>query len=227
MKRFARVATLCVVGMLGVGSVSADAQTTSSGSDPRLYVELNGGPTLGHASDKFIGGEAGLRLVSGIYLFVEGSHIGNAATSDLDNRAAIIANYLGGTASTAFKINHVAAGVRYNVAVASFLHPYVMAGVGVANVTTDVTFSVNGSVVAPSDQRVQVGDQVVQLGGDLTGSARKAILVAGFGANIPFATRFFADIGYRYGRIAANTADVETDKAIVTQRVTFGVGVRF
>lgn len=219
MKRFARVA-LCMAGTLGVGAVSAHAQTTSSGSDPRLYVELNGGPTLGHASDKFIGAEGGLRLVSGLYLFVEGSHIGNAATTELDRRAAIIATFLGGTASTAFKINHVDAGLRYNIDAASFLHPYVMAGIGVASVKTDVVFSVNGAAIVPSERGVQ-------LGGDLTGTARKTILVFGVGANIPFASRYYADIGYRYGSIFAKTADFEADKAIPTQRVLFGIGVRF
>ena len=32
--------------------------------------------------------------------------MGNVGTTDLYDRAAIIANFLGGTAATAFKVNH-------------------------------------------------------------------------------------------------------------------------
>jgi opacity protein-like surface antigen len=67
----------------------------------------------------------------------------------------------------------------------------------------------------------------VQLGADLTGSQNKTIVVIGFGATMPFATRFFADLGYRYGQILSKTDIVETDKAIPTQRIVLGVGVRF
>ena len=221
MKRFACVAAVCLVATLGVGAVSAQAQTTSSGSDPRMYVEINVGPTLGHKGDKFVGGEAGLRLAEGLYVIVEASHMGNVATTDLDNRATIIANHLGGTASSAFKVNHGAAGLRYNLDVSPSVHPYVLAAVGVAQVKTDVAFNVNGTTIDLASR------PDVQLGADLSGTLTKTIIVAGFGVNVPFATRFFADLGYRFGRIMPKTDVFETDKGISTQRVVLGVGVRF
>jgi opacity protein-like surface antigen len=185
-----------------------------------MYVEVNAGPTLGHKSDRFVGGEAGLRLAGGLYVVIEASHMGNVATTDLDDRATVIANFLGGAAATAFKVNHGAAGLRYNIDVAPMVHPYVLGAVGIAQVKTEVEFSVNGTAIDPATRGVQ-------LGGDLFGLHNKTIVVLGFGVNVPFAERFFADLGYRYGNILAKTENFETDKAIPTQRVVLGFGVRF
>ncbi len=224
MMRLVRVATVWLVGALSIGTVAAHAQTTaSSGSEPRLYVEFNGGPTLGHKSDAFIGGEIGLRLVAGLDVFLEGGHIGNAATEALDTAAAIIAASpdLGGTvSSTAKKVNYVDVGIRYHVQGIPVVHPYVLFGGGVAGVTTEATFAVNGT-------QVNAADRGIQLGGDLSGTTRKAFVVAGFGLNVPLLKRLFVDIGYRYGRISPKTDEVETDTGISTQRVLFGVGVHF
>jgi opacity protein-like surface antigen len=235
MKRFARVATLCVAGTL-CGGAAARAQTTQttqtttapgpSSTEPRLYVEIHAGPTLGHKSDKFVGAEAGLRLVEGLDVFVEGGHMGNVGTSTLDDRAAIIAGGLSSllganvsVSSTAFVANYFNAGVRYHLSMVPMAHPYVLLGAGVASVKTEVTFAVNGTPVdlAP----------LVTLGGDLSGTNTKTMIIAGGGVNVPFMQRFFADLGYRYGHILAKTSAVATDKGIKTQRVVLGVGVRF
>ena len=219
MKRFACVAAVCLAALLGFGASSAQAQT-ASGADSKFYVEFNFGPTLGHKSDKFFGGEAGFRLTGALDVFVEASHMNNVATSDLDARAQIIANFLGGTASSAFKVNHGAAGLRYKVAATPSVHPYALLGVGIAQVTTNVDFAVGGTVIDP----VAKG---VQLGGDLSGNANKTIVIFGFGVNVPFKDRFFADLGYRYGQILAKIDNFENDTAIPTQRIVLGAGIRF
>src|SRR4029077_14026273 len=102
--------------------------------------------------------------------------------------------FLGGTASTAFVTNHGAVGARYSFKATPMIHPYVLAGVGIAQVKTEVEFTVGGTVIDP-------GAAGVQLGGDLSGTHNKTILLFGFGAHVPFKTRFFGDIGYRYGQI--------------------------
>jgi opacity protein-like surface antigen len=218
MKRFVCVVAVCLVGLLGLGA-SAQAQTAPAGPDSKMYADINFGPTLGHKSDAFVGGEFGYRFSLGWDVIVEVSHMGNVGTSDLDNRATVIANSLGGTASTAFKVTEFAAGVRYRFPVTGRWQPYVLGAVGAANVKTEVAFTVNGTVIDPS--------ATVQLGSDLSGSLNKTILVLGFGVNVPFKTRYFGEIGYRYGSILAKTDNFETDKAIPTQRVILGVGVRF
>jgi opacity protein-like surface antigen len=218
MKRFACNAAVCLVATIGFGASTAQAQVMPAES--KMYVEVNGGPTLGHKSDKFFGGEAGFRIAGDLDVFVEAAHMGNVATTDLDNRATIIANFLGGTATTAFVVNHAAGGVRYNFTVSPRVKPYVLAGVGFAQVKTEVEFAVGGTAVDPATRGVQ-------LGGDLSGTHNKTILVFGFGAHVPFKSQFFADLGYRYGQILAKTDNFETDTAIPTQRVVLGVGMRF
>jgi opacity protein-like surface antigen len=222
MNRFVRVVTAWLACTLGIGAVSADAQTTpSSGSGPRVWVELTGGPTLGHKSDTFIGGEIGLRLIAGLDVFIEGGHMGNVGDASLDTAAGKIATFLGGSvSSSAKKVNYVDAGVRYHVQAIPVVHPYVLVGGGVAEVKTEATFSVNGA-------EVNATERGVQLGGDLSGTTRKVLIVAGIGVNVPFLKRLFVDVGYRYGRIFPKTGDVETDTTLNTQRILVGVGVSF
>jgi opacity protein-like surface antigen len=145
----------------------------------------------------------------------------NVGTSDLDNRATTIANFLGGTASTAYIANEVAFGIRYKFVVSPKVHPYVLGALGFAHVNTESVFTVNGSVVDPASQGVQ-------LGADLSGSTNRGIFVIGFGVNVPFKERFFGDVGYRFGEIFSKTvADGESLPSIPTQRIMFGVGMKF
>jgi opacity protein-like surface antigen len=218
MKRFACHAAVCLVATIGFGASTAQAQVLPPES--KMYVEVNAGPTLGHKSDKFFGGEAGYRITGDLDLFVEAAHMGNVATSDLDNRATIIANFLGGAATSAFVVNDIAVGLRYNFVVSPRVKPYVLAGFGYAHVKTEVEFAVGGTAIDPATAGVQ-------LGGDLSGSQNKALIELGFGVHVPFKTRYFGDLGYRYGRIAAKTGNFENDTAIPTQRVILGVGLRF
>ena len=220
MKRFAWVAVVCLATILGLGASAAQAQVLPPPSDSKMYAEVNFGPTLGHKSDKFFGAEGGMRLTGDLDVFVEVGHMGNVATTDLDDRAAIIANFLGGTATTAFRVNHGDVGVRYNFTVSPMVHPYVLGALGLANVKTEVEFNVGGTTIDPATRGVQ-------LGGDLSGTHNKALIVFGFGVRVPFKTQFFADLGYRYGQILAKTDNFETDKSIPTQRVLLGVGIRF
>jgi opacity protein-like surface antigen len=220
MKRFACVAAVCLVATLGSGVSSVEAQVMPP-DDSKMYVELNAGPTLGHKSDKFFGAEAGYRLTSDLDVFVEFSHMGNVGTTDLDDRAAVIATFLGGTAATAFKVNAGLVGVKYNFTVSPMVHPYVLADLGFAHVTTEVAFNVGGTTIDPATR------PDLQLGGDLSGSHNKTMVGFGFGVRVPFKTQFFADLGYRYGAILAKTDNFETDKTIPTQRIILGVGVKF
>jgi opacity protein-like surface antigen len=220
MKRLAWIAVVCLVATLGPGARPARAQAAPGGPGPdsKFYAEFNFGPTLGHHSDLFVGGEGGMKLTDTIDVFVEGGHMGNVGTSDLDERATTIANHLGGTASSAFKVNYFDGGIRYNIDATPNIHPYVMGGLGVAHVTTEVAFTVNGVVIDPAPG--------VQLGSDLSGGLNKVMLVIGFGVRVPFKTRFFGDLGYRYSPIFKSDS-FETDSTIPTQRIVLGAGIRF
>jgi opacity protein-like surface antigen len=220
MMQFARVAILSIAGML-CASVT-QAQTTTQGGNERMAVEVTGGPTLGHKSSGFVGGEFTWRLMPKLDIFVEGGHMANVGTQALDDNANVIANAVGATvSSSAIKVNHFDAGIKFWIdPIVQKALPYFVFAVGAASTTTEVNFAVNGTVVDPA----ALG---VQLGGDLSGSNTKAIITIGGGIAIPIAARYYVDLGYRFGGILSNTSDIENDTAIKSQRIIFGFGARF
>jgi hypothetical protein len=222
MKRCACVAFLSLVGTLCVGASGAHAQTSPSAApEQRLSIEVAAGPTLGHKSAGFVSAEIGWRLTNKVDVFGEWGHMTNVGTSLLDANAATIASAIGASVgSTGIKVNHGDVGIKFNITPPSpKVHPYVIVGAGVARVTTEVAFTVNGTVIDPSDR--------VTLGGDLRGTNTKAILIFGGGITFPFAKSYFADFGYRFGGILSKVSDIENDITIKTQRIMLGAGVRF
>ena len=218
MKRCARVAFWSVVAILCIAAPAARAQTV----EPRLAVEIAGGPTLGHKSSGFVTGELDWKLNDKISVFFEGGHMSNVGTSSLDTNANLIASALGlQVGSTAIKVNHGDAGIKWHVTPPNpKVHPYVIVGIGLAKTSTEVAFTnSSGAVVDPGGQ--------VSLGGDLSGSNNKTILIFGGGLTFPFATNYFIDAGYRFGGVLSKVSDIENDITIKTQRIIFGAGVRF
>jgi opacity protein-like surface antigen len=218
MKRSARVVCLSLLAILSAGVTTALAQTAA---DPMYSVEVSVGPTLGHKSSGFVAGEFDYRLNSKIDLFVEGGHMANVGTDALETNATVIANAINAqVGSTGITANHFDAGIRFHVTPPSpRIHPYVVVGVGFARTSTEVEFTRNGQAFDPSGE--------VFLGGDLSGTNTKAILVFGGGLMFPFSGRYFADFGYRFGGILSKVSDIENDITIKTQRIMLGAGVRF
>jgi opacity protein-like surface antigen len=216
-----RVAAVWLVAFLCAGVASAQTQKTSRASEFGGYAEVNFGATLGHKSDKSVGGEAGYNVYTNLDVFVEGGHIGNAATSDFDNRGQIIGNAVGASVSAVEKVNYFDVGVRYHLPGTPMVRPYIAFGVGVAQVKNETAFSVNGTTVDPAALGIQNG-------GDLNGSFNKPFVTVGVGADINFKTRYFADVSYRYGHVSQETSpDGILVAAVPTNRVQVGVGVRF
>ena len=194
---------------------AAEAQT--SAAPPRYFADVNAAATLGHKSDKAFGGEFGMQITLGFDVFVEGGHMGNVATTDLDDRAQLIASGFGATVgSTAEKVNFFDAGVRYRIPITSNRwRPYVALGFGVASVSREVAFSLNPDEFG------------VELGQDLSGSLVKALLMIGVGGDVDFGRRYFAGLSYRYGHIFPRGGAIENDVSIPTQRVQGAVGLKF
>jgi len=219
MMRFARIVS-CVVILLVALAAPGRAQTAAADAS-RYYAEFNVGATFGHKSSGSVGGEAGYKLTGPYTVFVEGGRMFNVGTSDLDQRATLIANAVGATASSSYKVNFLDGGIRYEpTAMLSMLHPYLAVGFGWAQVKAETAFAVNGTTVPPETLGVALGD-------DLNGTVSKAILVIGGGVTYPFASRYFVDGSYRYGRIFPRTGVIENDSGINTNRLQVGIGARF
>lgn len=200
----------------------AHAQTASSSSSERGYIEGFAQAAFGNVTSQSYGGEIGYELWPDIELFVEGGVVRNVATSDIGAAAQQIASYLAGPAgqpNVAYSVKQPVgfgdAGVRYLFSTGSNFKPYVLGGIGFANVKNDVHFLVNGNDVTTSMQ--QFG---VTLGSDLAGSETKALLTLGGGVAWPVRQPIVIDFQVRYGRIF-------TSPGINVGRAGVGVGIRF
>jgi opacity protein-like surface antigen len=232
VSRVARIASVIALAVLGAASV-VRAQTTPAGgtADSRFYAEFTLGPTLGHQSSSLFGGEGGVHLTRELGVFVEGGHMRNVGTSDLDSRAHLIANFIGGTSSIVSRVNFFDVGVRYNLPFAiqapfgEKWQTFGLFGVGTAHVTNVTNFHVAGNDV--TNQLLDLYG--VQLGTDLAGTFKKPFVTIGFGLDVTFAKRYFGEVTYRYGHISKDTTDSgDVDLAAInTQRVQFGIGVHF
>jgi opacity protein-like surface antigen len=218
MMRVVRIVSCVVIGLLAV-AVRSQAQPAAGADESRFYAGLTVGATFGHKSSGSVGGEAGGQ-VGPVGIFLEGGRMMNVGTQDLDDRALKIANAVGATASTSYKVNYFAVGVRVAPDFALKARPYVMLGVGLAKVTAETALAVNGTTVPPETLGVQFGS-------DLNGSENKGYFTLGGGVTYPLMNRVYVDGSYRYGRIGAKTGAIENDKGINTQRAQLGIGVRF
>jgi opacity protein-like surface antigen len=221
MKRCARIATLWLVGFLCAGAVSAQTQPPPQGSDYPFYGEFVVGTTFGHKAGGLFGAEIGGRISDDFDVFVEGGHMGNVGSTDLDARAQTIANAVNATFSAAYHISYFDAGLRYKIVVPSpNIHPYVALGVGLAQVNAETVLSIGGTPVTPD----QAG---VTFGSDLNGTANKVMMVVGVGATWAFHERYFADVSYRLGHIFPKTSTIPDDTSINAQRLQLAIGLRF
>jgi opacity protein-like surface antigen len=146
--------------------------------------------------------------------------MGNVATSELDARAQIIANFIKGSASAVQKAKFFDIGVKYRgPAFAGMWRPYIGLGIGVANVDTQVNCVVNGS-----DVTSQLPAYGIELGNDLTDSLNKTFVVVPLGVQGDFLKRYFVDVSYRFGTIRPRPDDRAGSSD--DQRVC-GIGIRF
>jgi opacity protein-like surface antigen len=221
MMRFARVVSCVVIGFVAFGArASAQTPAGTASSEPRFYAAIDFGATFGHKSSGFFGGEAGARITGPLAVFLEGGQMRNVGSQDLDDRAFLIANAVGATASASYRINYFDVGVRYTPDMAWKARPYVVFGVGLAEVRATTSLAINGTTVDPASLGVQFGN-------DLNGTARKPFITVGGGVTYPLMKRLFFDGSFRYGRVLPNEEEGASDSGINTQRLQFGIGFRF
>ena len=219
MMRFARIVSCVLFGLLAVAARS-QAQTPGASDTSKFYVEFNGGAALGNRSSGFFGGEAGYRIAGPIAVFAEGGHMAKVGSDGLDSKAKTLADAVGATSDAFYKVNYFDAGVRYSPDVnLGSVHPYLSLGYGVASVTAQTTFFVNGSAVPPESLGIVFGS-------DLEGTETKGFLMFGGGVSYTFGKRYFIDGSFRYGHIMPKS-EIENDTGVNTVRASIGVGVTF
>ena len=218
-----KASTILLVVMLVFGAAVAEAQTTLSAKDAGRYAEITVGATAGHAVGAVVGGEFGWPLSLSWDVFGEAGRMFNTRTAAMDSAATVIAAYLtdvsGGAASYVAKqpSTYFDVGMRYKFPTTGRFDPYAEMGIGAAKVSRNVTFTVNGA-----DATAQLLDTFgVQLGSDLSGSETKALVTLGVGARFHLFRPLFGDVSYRYGHVFL------TDAGLNTNRLQFGVGLRF
>jgi opacity protein-like surface antigen len=201
-------------------AAAAGAQTAAATAD-RGYAEVVAESAFSNVTSQSYGAEFGVTVQPALQVFGSFGNMRNVATAELSASTLTIAGALSQlqTGSVSFTAKEPATffvgGVRYRFAVASTnLKPYVSGGVGIASVTKDVTFFINGSDASSTLP------QYVTLGTDVSGSESKLMFTLGGGVVWPAWRQLIVDLHYVYSHIS-------TDTAISVSRAGVGLGVRF
>jgi opacity protein-like surface antigen len=218
MSRAVKRRTLFALGAVLIAAASATAQTTAA--EDRGYVQAVAESAFGNVTSQSYGAEAGFTVRPHLQVFGSFGHVGNVATSELSASTQSIAGALSqlqsGTVS--FSVNEpatfVVGGVRYRFPVTAALKPYVSGGAGVASVSKDVKFFINGTDVSNSIS------QYVTLGSDVSGNESALMITFGGGVVWPAWRQLIVDLHYMYSHIASDTP-------INVSRAGVGIGVRF
>jgi len=219
MTRFGRLVLVVAVVWVSLTG-AARAQST----DRPFSVQGTFGVTFG-PSDRTFSGEFGYKLNREWEVFFEAGQMHNVVGGLTEDRAQLVANEINGSTDPRESAAFYDGGIKYLfVPFGGGYVPYVGLGGGVAHVTKDVTFSVNGTELTEEQLHDLYG---VRLGNDLAGSTTKGLFVIGVGVFRNFSGRYFFDVSYRYGLIFPKSGTIEGDEALNTQRLQFGVGYRF
>jgi opacity protein-like surface antigen len=199
------------------GTASAQSQSEAS----KGYVEAVAQSAFGNVTSQSFGVELGVGIAPDVQVFADVGYARDTAPAELGAAAQVIAGFLsqtqtGVTFSGKQPVTFGVVGVRYGFATSSKVEPYVLGGVGIAQVKKDVSFSVNGTDVTSTLS--QLG---AVLGTDLSGSETKPMVSVGVGVVWPAWQRLIVDFQYRYGRVFTS------DEGLNLSRAGIGIGVRF
>jgi opacity protein-like surface antigen len=212
----------CVMLIVGAFTLGGVAHAQSAGpSSGNTYVEGVAQSAFGNVTSQSFGVEAGVRIGGGPDVFAEFGRVADVSTAEISADAQLVASQLAQlqnnvSFSVAEPVRFFAAGVKYGMPTSWSLKPYVLAGFGFATVRQDVAFRVGNSDVTSTLDQFGIA-----LGGDLSGSFTKPMVVVGAGAIYPIHGSFFADFQFRYNRIFA------PGSAIPLGRAGLGLGFRF
>lgn len=209
------------LAVLVAGALSIrDAQAQTEPAGP-FSVQYDAGLTMGNTTSGATGLEAGYWVTDNLKVYVAASWMFDVTTSDVQDRAKIIADAIGGTAEMKQKAVGVDFGARYAIDLGSSYVPFVLAGFGFAQLDTEPTFLVNGQDVTGN-----LANLGARLGLDLDSERTMPYFVFGFGVNRAISSRYFLEGSYRYGRIFADDS-IPDDPGVNTNRLQVSFGARF
>lgn len=201
-------------------AVAASAQTATAPPPDRGYVEAFAESAISSVTSQSFGAEAGVSVRPNLQVFGSFGAVRDVTTIDLSAAASTIAGALTQLQPAAVSysvkepVTFFVGGVRYRIATASKLKPYVSGGLGVASVRKNVAFQLGG-VDATSALA-----QYVTLGSDIAGDESKLMFTLGAGVVYPVWQQVIVDLHYQFGHISS-------DAPIAVNRVGLGLGVRF
>ncbi len=212
--------TVVVAGM-AVVLLSNVAQGQTSAADRFSgFAGIVAQSAFGNVTSQSFGVEGGYALTPRVVIFGEGGRVMDAAPPSVGIGAQSIANFLAATHanvgySSKEPVTFLAAGVKVMVPNSSKFAPYILGGVGAAQVAPDAQFTIG--TVNVTNSLSQFG---IVLGSDLSGSSTKAMLEVGAGVVYDISDRLYFDAEFRYNRVF-------TDPAIPFGRAGAGIGIRF
>jgi opacity protein-like surface antigen len=220
---------VAVSGMTAVPAFAQEAQVPAT----KGYVSLFGGTVWAGDSTGSVILEGGARVAPHVLVF---GNIGryNDLQTDLTpslnaETATLSGEGLDVTGVGTLPAWYTLGGLRAEIPASRHALPYVLGGLGTARLKPDVQFMfANGAL--PDGTVPAVGTDVTSTlemsGVLLTPSRSNAFMYTlGGGVQVPVAQHWAADLGYRYSRIAADTA--LNSGALRTNAMTFGFGYRF
>ena len=205
------------------------------GEDARGYVTGLGGfaRSVGNTTGD-VSLEGGVRIAPHLMVIGNLGRYGNlqgALQPTLDTESAALAanQNLGVTTGGTVDAWYGLGGLRFEVPTRSRVMPYVLGEIGRAHLSPNPQFFFSTGTL-PDGSSPVVGEDVTTAlvnTGSITvpPSSTATMMTAGGGMQVLLARRWTADAGYRYSRIAADSA--LSTSALNTNGMTFGIGYRF
>jgi opacity protein-like surface antigen len=222
-----------VMALVAAAAAPAFAQETG-GANAKGYVSAFGGAAwAGGNSTGSVLLEGGARIAPHLMLFANVGRFADLQSDlqpTLDATTTALSNQgIGVTAAGTLPAWYGVGGARAEIAVSAHALPYVLGGIGAARLNPTPQFMF-ASGTLPDGTTPAVGTDVTNTltsdGSVVSPAASNAfMLMLGGGVQLPLVPHWAADVGYRYSRIAADTALNAT--ALNTNVITFGVGYRF
>jgi opacity protein-like surface antigen len=228
------IARACGVLLLSALSAAPAMAGETGIVNAKGYANLFGGPIwAGGNSSGNIAFEGGVRVAPHLMVFGTFGHFNDlqaglqptlsTATTSLSTQG------IGVTGTGKLPARYFVGGLRAEIPASRFVVPYLLGGGGVARLAPTTQFAFAGGVL-PDGSSPDIGTDVTSTltsSGAVTmlSNTSAAMVMFGGGVQLPIASRWAADVGYRVSRIAADTS-LASD-ALNTQTLTFGVGYRF